>query len=291
MLFLLLLGLVVMFLPWRQTIDGEGAITAFTPRDRPQSVQNPIGGRIERWNVQEGDFVKKGDTLLVISDIKDDYFDPDLSQRLDEQLDAKRGSQAGHRNQNQGLNNQIKALSTGLLVKLAAARNKVRQSEFKVRPTRPTWQAIRKNYQIALDRLDRYEKGYLTGLFSLTDLESRRLKVQEDQAKVVSQENKLNVSQQELINARLELSTIAADFQEKIAKAESDRSSAVSYLAEAGGEVAKLRNKISSVDVGRGCMPSGRPRMATLCPVIKQALAKPLKKENPLLRSSLPTQP
>ncbi len=76
--------------------------------------------------------------------------------------------------------------------------------------------------------------------------------MQEDQAKVISQENKLNVSQQELLNARLELTSIQADFREKLAKAQSDRSSAVSYLAEAGGEVAKLKNKISSVDVRRG---------------------------------------
>ena len=112
--------------------------------------------------------------------------------------------------------------------------------------------AVQKNYQIALDRLDRYEKGHKNGLFSLTDLETRRLKVQEDYAKVIALENKLNGSRQELLNAQLDLSTIQADFQEKLAKAQSDRSSAVSYQAEAGGEMAKLQNKISSVDVRRG---------------------------------------
>jgi len=249
MLALLVLGLVVMFTPWRQTITGEGSVTAFTPRDRPQTVQNVIGGRIEKWNVQEGQLVRAGDTLLVISDVKDEYFDPNLGDRLDEQLGAKQGTRTATEAKIQALNSQIRALRDGLVVKLNAARNKVKQSEFKVKADQADAAAQRKNYQIALDRLARYEKGYQNGLFSLTDLESRRLKVQEDQAKVVSQENKLNVSQQELINARLDLSTIEADFQEKIAKAESDRSSAVSYLAEAGGEIAKLRNKISSVDV------------------------------------------
>ena len=82
MLVLLVISLAGLFLPWQQNISGEGSLTALTPQDRTQTVQNAIAGRIERWNVQEGQLVRKGDTLLVISDIKDEYFDPNLSQRL-----------------------------------------------------------------------------------------------------------------------------------------------------------------------------------------------------------------
>ncbi len=277
MVFFLLLGIVVMFLPWRQTISGEGSVTAFTPRDRPQTVQNAIGGRIEQWNVQEGQFVKTGDTLLIISDIKDEYFDPNLGDRLDEQLDAKQGTRTATQSKIRALNDQVAALRDGLKVKLNAARNKVKQAEFKVKADQADLVAQRKNYQIALDRLDRFEKGYQNGLFSLTDLESRRLKVQEDQAKVISQDNKLSVSQQELINARLDLTTIEADFQEKIAKAESDRSSAVSYLAEAGGEVAKLRNKISSVDVRQGLYVVRAPQDGYIVRSFKTGIGETIK--------------
>ena len=251
MLVLLAVSLVVMVLPWRQNITGEGTVTALTPEDRPQTVQNAIAGRIESWKIQEGQFARKGDTLLVISEIKDDYFDPNLPQRLNEQLGAKQTSLDATDAKIAALDGQIAALKAGLQVKLAAARNKVRQSVYKVISDSTDLVAERKNYQIALDRLDRYEKGYKNGLFSLTDLESRRLKVQQDYAKVIALENKLNVSRQDLINARLELNTIQADYQEKLAKAQSDRSSAVSYRAEAEGEIAKLQNKISSVDVRR----------------------------------------
>ncbi len=137
--------------------------------------------------------------------------------------------------------------------------------------------AVQKNYQIALDRLDRFEKGYKNGLFSLTDLESRRLKVQEDGAKVVSQEAKLNASQQELINARLDLNTIEADFQEKLAKAQSDRSSAVSYLADAGGEIAKLQNKISSVDVRQGLYVVRAPKDGYVVRSFKAGIGETIK--------------
>ena len=277
MLVILLIGVVVMFLPWQQNINGEGSLTSLRPEDRSQTVQNAIAGRIERWNVQEGQLVKKGDTLLVISDIKDEYFDPKLTQRLGEQLGAKEGTRAATQAKIRALDGQLAALRAGLVVKLSAARNKVKQSEFKVKADQADLVAIQKNYQIALDRLDRFEKGYKNGLFSLTDLESRRLKVQEDGAKVVSQENKLNVSQQELLNARLDLTTIEADFNEKLAKAQSDRSSAVSYLAEAGGEISKLQNKISSVDVRRGLYVVRAPQNGYVVRAFKAGIGETIK--------------
>ena len=282
MLFFLAVGFVVMFLPWQQNINGEGSITALTPQDRPQTIQNAIAGRIERWLVRDGDYVKKGDTLLVISDIKDEYFDPNLTTRLDEQLDAKEGTRSATNDKIKALNSQIQALKTGLGVKLSAARNKVRQSEFKVTADEADLLAIQKNYQITLDRLERYEQGYKNGLFSLTDLEARRLKGQEDKAKVISQENKLNVSRQELVNARLDLSTIEADFQEKVAKAQSDRSSAVSYLADAGGEISKLRNKISSVDVRQGLYVVRAPQDGYVVRPAKAGIGETIKEGEPI---------
>ncbi|QHW00403.1 HlyD family secretion protein [Spirosoma endbachense] len=277
MLALLLICLAVLFLPWQQTINGEGGVTALNPQDRPQTIQNAIAGRIERWKIQEGQAVKKGDTLLVISDVKDDYFDPKLPQRLDEQLGAKQGSLTATSVKISALEEQMAALRKALTVKLASARNKVRQSEFKVASDSTDLIAIRKNYQIALDRLDRFEKGYTNGLFSLTDLETRRLKVQEDYAKVIAQENKLNGARQELINAQLDLSTIQADYQEKIAKSLSDRSSAVSYQAEASGEIAKLRNKISSVDVRRGLYVVRAPQDGYIVRSLKAGIGEMIK--------------
>ncbi|MFD2569201.1 HlyD family secretion protein [Spirosoma soli] len=282
MLFFLVIGLIVMFLPWQQNINGEGAVTALTPQDRPQTVQNAIAGRIERWVVKDGDYVRKGDTLLVISDIKDDYFDPNLPLRLGEQLTAKEGSLTATDTKIRALDGQIAALQTGLKVKLSAARNKVQQARFKVTADEADLVAIRKNYQIALDRIERYEKAYKSGLISLTDLETRRLKVQEDNAKVISQENKLNVSRQELVNAELELTTIQADFQEKVAKAQSDRSSAVSYRADAEGEISKLRNKISSVEVRRGLYVVRAPQNGYVVRPSKAGIGETIKEGEPI---------
>ena len=54
-----LVGILILFLPWTQNISGSGSVTTLKPDQRPQTIQTAIAGRIEKWYVQEGDFVKK----------------------------------------------------------------------------------------------------------------------------------------------------------------------------------------------------------------------------------------
>ncbi|GAB3882353.1 HlyD family secretion protein [Spirosoma agri] len=277
MLFFLFLTIVVLLLPWRQNISGSGTVTSLTPEDRPQSLQNAIAGRIERWAVREGQYVRKGDTLLVISEVKDEYFDPNLPERLNEQLAAKQGTRLATEAKITALDGQIKALGTGVTVDLASARNRVRQNQLQVGIDSADLVAIRRNYQIAVDRLERYEKGYRDGLFSLTDLETRRISLQQDYAKVIVQENKLNVTRQELANARLDLQIIQAKYQQEIAKTMSDRSSAVSSKASANNDIAVMRNKISNVDVRRGLYIIRAPQNGYVVRTLKAGIGENIK--------------
>ncbi|WP_375446760.1 HlyD family secretion protein [uncultured Fibrella sp.] len=277
MLLILFVLFATLFLPWQQNISGEGQVTALTPQDRPQTVQNAIAGRIEKWYVRDGQQVKRGDTLLIISEIKDEYFDPNLPLRLREQLGAKENSVTATNAKIQALDGQILALSAGLTAKLQSARNKVKQNRFKVTSDSTDLIAQRTNYRIATDRLARSEQMYKDGLISLTDLESRRLKLQEDYAKVISQEAKLNVSRQELTNSVIDLNTIQADYQEKVAKAQSDKSSAVSYRADAEGELSKITNKISSVQVRRGMYVIRAPQNGYVVQSFKAGIGETIK--------------
>ncbi|MGB3151231.1 MAG: biotin/lipoyl-binding protein, partial [Maribacter sp.] len=84
--------LILFFLPWTQNVTGKGYLTTLKPDQRPQTIQSPIPGRIEKWYVQEGDYVKKGDTILFISEIKNEYFDPNLVSRTGDQIRAKSAS-------------------------------------------------------------------------------------------------------------------------------------------------------------------------------------------------------
>ncbi|WP_345953328.1 biotin/lipoyl-binding protein [Mucilaginibacter sp. PAMB04168] len=273
----LILFIIILMLPWRQTIPGRGTVTALRPQDRPQTVQNQIGGRIERWAVSEGQEVKKGDTILVLSETSQSYFDPELPERLNEQLTAKRGSEVAAVQKIEAGNAQIAALTNGLRFQLSAAENKVRQAKNYVDIDSADLVAVQNFYDISQVRLKRYEAGYKTGLFSLTDIESRRLKLQEDKAKVISQQNKLNNSKQNLINARIDLDNIRAKYQETLAKAQSDLGSAISGRASVQGEIAKLRNDIANISIRRNLYVVRAPQSGFVVKTLKAGLGENIK--------------
>ncbi len=277
MLVLLLLIFIILLLPWRQTIPGRGTVTALRPEDRPQTVQNQIGGRIEHWAVREGQEVKKGDTILIISETNQSYFNPELPTRLNEQLSAKRGSEVAAGQKIQATNAKISALSSGLKIQLSAAENKVKQAVNYLQIDSADLVAVKNYYETSKARLQRYEAGYKNGLFSLTDIESRRLKLQEDRAKVISQQNKLNNSRQELLNARIELDNIRVKYLQSVASAQSDKSSAVSDKAKVGEEIAKLRNEISNIDIRRGLYVVRAPQSGFVVKTLKAGIGENIK--------------
>jgi multidrug resistance efflux pump len=277
LLLLLGLGVLVLFLPWQQNVSGYGTLTALTPQDRPQEVQNIIAGRIERWYVKEGDQVHKGDTLLALSEIKDEYFDPNLPQRLREQVQGKSDAISGYNQKVVALDNTITALQQGLVFSLQKARNKVQQAEAKVKADSADFVNERQQFVIAQAQYARYEQGQRDGLFSLTDLENRRQRLQASRAKVVSAENYLAVARQELVNARIELASIRADYEKEIAKARSDRSSALSAVADGEVELSKLRNKAASVDVRRAQYILRAPQDGYVVRALKAGLGETIK--------------
>lgn len=269
--------ILVLFLPWRQTIPGRGVITALRPEDRPQTVQNQIGGRIERWAVREGDEVFRGDTILVLSETSQSYFDPELPERLQEQLLAKRSSEDAAQQKMKATEDQIQALGNGLHYQLEAAQNKVVQARNLVKIDSADLLATESFYETSVARLGRYEQGYKDGLFSLTDIETRRLNLQNDRAKVVSAENKLTNSRQSLINASIELDNIRAKYNESVAKAQSDLGSALSSKATAQGDISKLRNEITNIDIRRGLYIVRAPQDGYIVKTLKAGIGENIK--------------
>ena len=89
--------IVILFLPWQQNVRGDGEVTALRPQDRPQTVPTLIAGRIEAWNVAEGQYVAKGTRLVEISEVDEKFLDPALVERLAEQVDGKIASLSGRR--------------------------------------------------------------------------------------------------------------------------------------------------------------------------------------------------
>ncbi len=79
----LFMSIFFIAIPWQQTADGAGKVMAYLPQDRVQNIQASVGGRIKKWFVKEGSFVKQGDPIIEIVDI-----DPNYMVRLNTEFNA-----------------------------------------------------------------------------------------------------------------------------------------------------------------------------------------------------------
>jgi multidrug resistance efflux pump len=248
----LIMGIIVLFLPWTQNVEAYGKVTALKPEQRPQTIHSTIPGRIEKWYVQEGQFVHKGDTILFISEIKDEYFDPQLLRRTEDQVKMKEQSITSYQDKVNALNKQIDALNEGLILKLEQTRNKIKQSELKVKSDSIDLEAAKTGLTIAQEQFNRYEELRKKDVITQTELEGRKLKYQEALAKKISAENKLMTARNELINSMIELNSIEMEYNDKLMKAESDKYSAMSTMFDAEAAVTKLQGQFSNYAVRTG---------------------------------------
>lgn len=271
------IALVFMFVPWTQNIRARGNVTTLKPDQRPQTIHSVIGGRIEKWFVQEGDYVDKGDTILFISEVKDDYFDPNLLSRTQEQLKAKEMSVDSYMEKVRALDTQIDALVQTAELKLKQAKNKYRQAQLKVVADSMDYQAYKVNFDIATTQFDRFQGLYDKGLKSLTDLENKRNSMQKAQAEMIAGENKLLTSRNELINAEVELVAVQANYRDKIAKAESDKFTALSSMYDAEAVVTKLQNQYMNYSVRTGLYYITAPQDGYITKAIQSGIGETIK--------------
>ena len=69
----LVLSIAILFVPWQQTAQGPGQVTALDPDDRPRQVSSLVGGRVDKFFVHDGDYVEAGDPVVRVVDVDPDY--------------------------------------------------------------------------------------------------------------------------------------------------------------------------------------------------------------------------
>jgi membrane fusion protein, adhesin transport system len=250
--FLLVLSLmlvIILFMPWTQNIRAKGKVTTLTPDQRPQTIHATIAGRIEKWYVREGQKVKRGDTIVFLSETKTDYFDPQLLERTAQQVAAKENAVGSYGNKASALGEQITQTRSEMRFKKEQLTNKIAQTKVKLEGERQELKAGELDVETEKKQLVRAEESYKQGLTALNTLENKRLKLQQTQAKQVIFENKIQQSLQEIENLTIHLKSVESEYNGKIAKAESDKFSTMSDQFDAQEKVAKLKNQYSNYRV------------------------------------------
>ena len=251
-LFTFLAFVFIMFLPWTQNIKTQGNVNTLFQEQRPQKLNSPIPGRIIKWYVKNGDVVKKGDTILQISEIKDDYLDPLLVERTQEQVQAKKGVREYYNAKISTTENQIAAITAAKDLKLNQIKIKIAQLQNKLKAEQAELTAVNNELKIAQDQLNRQNKMYEEGLVSLTQLQQRNVSYQNALAKKTTAENKLAQTQQEITAQNREQNAVIQEYTEKLSKTEGDRFQSMGQVAGSTGDIAKLENQVATYKVRKG---------------------------------------
>ncbi len=252
-----LIGLLIcicisLFLPWTQNIRGKGTVTTLRQEQRPQELNNIIPGKIVKWYVKEGDFVKTGDTILQISEIKDDYLDPQLIYRTGEQITASQQSVDYYKGKVQTSATQMNAISNSRQLKYSQIQNKILQLKLKLQSDSIENAAANNDYKIGAQQYKRQQNMYDSGLVSLTQLEQRNLVYQNTYSKKIVAENKIATTRQDLVIAQLELEAINQDYSEKISKTQGEQLQSLSEIAGGQKDISKLQNQYSNYNIRSG---------------------------------------
>lgn len=241
--------IIFLFLPWQQNIRGNGKITTLAPGDRPQTVQAVIAGQIQKWHISEGEYVKKGDTIITIQEVKEKYFDPQLLLRLQEQLSAKENSLISKTEKAEALQRQISALEIGMERKIEQAIAKLEAEKVK--------------FQNAENQYQRNKGLYEAGNIPLTKFQEITYKYQESEA--------------DYQNAKIEIERLRAENQEKISKSQSDYSTTQAEIYETQGEISKLTNEYANMQIRSGQYQIRAPQNGHVVRTLKAGIGETIK--------------
>ncbi|MCU4174849.1 HlyD family secretion protein [Carboxylicivirga sp. N1Y90] len=273
-LVLLLIGL---FLPWTQNIGAKGYVTTRSPEQHPQAIQSVIAGRIDQWFIREGDYVSEGDTIVYITEIKSEYFDPDLLERTSEQLHAKDMSIEAYDEKILALQRQYKALEEALNLKQQQIKSKIQQAINKINIDSIDFVALSNTLKITENQYSRTKELYDKGLKSLSEMQDKEFKLQESRAKLSAQKNKWLNQKNSLIITRLELLAVQRDYAGKLSKSQSDLQSAISNRLESLALNSKLRSTLSGYNQRQKLYYITAPQDGYITKILKKGIGENIK--------------
>jgi multidrug resistance efflux pump len=240
---------VLMWMPWTQNIQTTGTITTLYQDQRPQQLNSIIPGRILKWWVKEGDFVKKGDTIVQLADVKDDYLDPQLMQRTNEQVDAKQQKMVFYQQKISATESQIIAMENVRELKLNSLNNKMEQIRRKMLSDSAEIISAEVDYQVAVQQLSRAKEMYARGIITLVEFEKRSQQFNKALAVLTEKQQKFQNSKQDVIICSIEMNSTRQDAADKIFKARGEIASAQSEIASTSGDLSKNRNQLSNYEI------------------------------------------
>lgn len=247
-----------LFLPWQQTVKGEGTLMAYDPSERVQAVSATIDGVIETFHVRENEEVKEGDRLFTMVDLDRDYAGrvQEMERQLREQLEntrreietigANRDNAKEQRQIGIALYRQRRTQAEELLQSLKLRQTALRK-QFETEQAH--YERVKRLYEESIESrrsLERADAAYIQAKTELEKVEidlsvqQRNLEILDrEQTQFVNEaDNRIRSIENEILSARTRSSALERDLQRQQTDIARYASSVV--RARKDGEVIKI---------------------------------------------------
>lgn len=268
-----------MFLPWTQNIRSTGQVSTLNPYDKPQNIQSLIGGKIDQWYVKEGDIVSIGDTIVKLTEAKAEYLDPNLLNNTKQQQEAKLKSVDAYASKQKFLSEQLVAVAELQKTKLQQLDIKQQQINIEITSIDQELIAAQTYAENATNQLNRMQQMYEKGIKSLTDLESKILSKREAESKLLTVQNKITKLSNDKLNLIQERGFILSDYDQKVAKIESEIQSTNSYRYSLEGESNKLQSKFNEIEQRQDAYIITSPIEGRITKILKNGIGEFVKSQ------------
>lgn len=251
-----LLGMV--FLPWQQSIKGDGEVVAFDPVNREQGVHAPVKGMIAEIGegIYENARVAQGQLVYRIMDQDPQYLDR-LRLQIDntrDQLQAAQQRLTGSANQLSAKEQVVEAKIQEMASAKAAQDEAIKAATAYVFMSENKLAAERAGLALAKDTVWQTELDYKRkkdlnskGLESDLKFQEADLKLRQAKAKQSMAEEYSNAAANEVEAKKKEREAKKQEWQGKIKKIESELRKSTGEIAKAEMEIAKTREEISKI--------------------------------------------
>ena len=228
---------LALFLPWQQNVTALGKVTAYSPSERTQTIDAPVGGIITKWHVQEGTNVKKGAVLIEISDIDAQFKDRLEYQRdnLQDKLAAKEEELKNYQLQQQNLINSRDAKIAASQFKLDVANQKILSASEAISASEATADA-------ATQQINRLQRLFKDGLVSKRDVEVA------ERDHIIATRN-LNSARAQYQSAKAEAQSATVEIQQIRADTQATLESNNAVVNKIKGELADSQNSLASSEI------------------------------------------
>lgn len=239
------LGLV--FIPWQQSITGNGRVMILSPMQRPQNVEARIPGRIVSIKVQEGQIVKANDLIAELEDIDSKFLDLDQSVRLQTQREFQLAKRDAAEARAAALEEQIAALTRSRAVAVPAAQERARQTIDRRRAAEQTVRAAEQGVTTAELNVARIRDLHDKGLRSRRDLEVAELDIVRARTEAERALAATEVARGDVRVGDLDQAKVVADTSAAINSLQASLASVRESVAAIGSDIQKLDVEIGNV--------------------------------------------